>query len=451
MASKVIVKKQKASDLLGHLAIRHMHFNRKKTVSLGIKISEQHYDDHFNQTHQRFDKTTVLDYITINNVIKSKIDDLSCFGLVDEVKENVEEGKHASFIEYFKKNTRIKTNPSTVNVRNSVFNKIEGFREMKGLKDISFNIIDYYLITELKNFIRITSAGSTTKAYMDVIKSVLNRAKRDMLYSEKYNYFEDLDYNIHDEDNSALTKDEVQRLIAFQSEINSYELNMFLIAIFLHGIRASDLFFLRHKDFGKEAIVYKTKKTGKKMSVRYDEKLVTLLCKVKNIKNANETNLFDVTLDNLISEQPNKNEHNKKYGITSKLVEHINSLPKKDFLFKTLMDKEPILMDYDKNFEMTKAQHEAYIRLLVYYNSKLKKVAKSYEVVSQYNIAKITSHTSRYTFANLCLDVKNPDINAISRALGHSSLKTTMDYFNKNFGENRVEKLAKQFNSEFEL
>lgn len=115
------------------------------------------------------------------------------------------------------------------------------------------------------------------------------------------------------------------------------------------------------------------------------------------------------------------------------------------------MDKESVLKGYNKDFEMTTDQHKAYTRQVVYYNSRLKKVVKEYEIANQYKIAKMTSHSSRYTFANLCLEVEHPDVNAISRALGHSSLKTTMDYFNKNFGKERVEKLAMQFNSEFDL
>jgi integrase len=445
MASKVILKKQKASDLEGHLAIQHFHFNKKKIVSLKIKMSEEHFRAHFSDTRQGFERTTIIDYAAINRAIKNKIGDLSCFGVIEG------SDREASFIDYFKKNINIQTNPATISVRNSVLNKIEEFKEKKKYKDIPFAIIDYYFIVELKNFIRSINGGTTTKAYMDVVKSVLNRAKKDLLYIERYNYFEGLDYKIYEEDNSALPKVVVQDLLGFHSDKNSYELNMFLIAIFLHGIRASDLFFLRNENFKNEGIVYRTKKTNKKMSVGYDDKLVTLLCKVTGVKSANETHSTNVTIDSIISDSPNNTDKNRKYGATNRLIEYIDSLPKKDFFFKTLMDKEPILKNYDKNFEMTKEQHKAYTRLVVYYNSKLKKVVKEFEIANQYKIPKITSHSSRYTFANLCLEVEHPDVNAISNALGHSSLKTTIDYFNKNFGKERVEKLAIQFNSEFDL
>jgi integrase len=446
MASKVILKKQKDVENEGHLAIQHFHFGKKKVVSLGLKIKVTHFDDYFNTEHQRFDRTTVIDYQKFNRVIKAKIDDLTCFGHVGDKSY-----KAPSFIEYFQKNIDIQTNPSTINTRKSVLNKINEFSIKKKYKDIPFAIIDFYFITELKNFIRSINGGATTKTYMEIVKSVLNRAKKDLLYIEKYNYFEDLDYKICEIDNSALTKEELQGLLSFQSDKNTYFLDMFMIAIFLHGVRASDLFFLRNGDFKVEGIFYRSKKTNKKMAVRYDDKLVTLLCKITGVKSANETNQMNVTIESIISDTPNNTDKNERYGATKRLVKYIDSMPKKDFFFKALLDREPILKGYNKNFEMTKEQHQAYTRLVVFYNSKLKKVVEEYEYANQYKIAKMTSHSSRYTFANLCLEVEHPDVNAISRALGHSSLKTTMDYFNKNFGKERVEKLAIQFNSEFDL
>jgi integrase len=86
-----------------------------------------------------------------------------------------------------------------------------------------------------------------------------------------------------------------------------------------------------------------------------------------------------------------------------------------------------------------------YIRLVVHYGYILGKILK------RYIIEKITSHKNRYTFANLVLDVPNPDVYVISKALGRSNMQTTIYYFNKNFGKERVENLVKGLNSEFLL
>jgi hypothetical protein len=40
MASKVILKKQNEVDIDGHLAIQHFHFDKKKFVSLKIKMNK---------------------------------------------------------------------------------------------------------------------------------------------------------------------------------------------------------------------------------------------------------------------------------------------------------------------------------------------------------------------------------------------------------------------------
>lgn len=452
MSSKVILKKQRKGDIDGHLVIQHFHYGERKIISLKKKISEEHYLTYFEPEFQRFRRTSVIDYEAFNRLIKKNIGDLSCFGVV--------ENNNISFIEYFKKNIAIQTNPSTIQVRNSVLNKIEEFElTKKKYKGIPFSIIDYFFIIGLKNFIQIKCAGSTTKAYMDVIKSVLNRAKLDLLYIEKYDYFKKIDYKIIGFDNSALPKEIVQKLLEIEHDKNIYELRMFLIAIFLHGIRISDLLLLKNEDFKKDKIFYVSKKSKKDMTVRYDDKLVTLLSKILSIPLVEETHSLNVEIDKILAfEDGNlknvditkeyterQNNKNKFYGGTQRLIAHTQSLPKKEYFFKKIMDKEPLLGKYDKRKDMTEVQKKAYTRLVVYYNSILGKIAKKYD------IEKMTSHTSRYTFANLSLGVPTPDINAISNALGHSSVKTTIDYFNKNFGKERVEKLGKEFNSEFLL
>lgn len=438
MASKVIVKKQKADDTEGHLAIQHLHFNKKKIISLKERVSVEDFKIHFSAERNRFARTTLIDYKKLNKLIKDNINDLRCFGVVDK-------SISTSFIDYFKKEITLQTNPSTISVRNSVLKKMEEFKTKKGYKDIPFNIIDYDFIVELKNHIRLKNIGTTTQAYMNVVKAVLNKAKLESKYVEKFNYFKGLKYRMIEKLNSALTKEELQLLLNVDVDPNIYEVRMFLIAFFMHGIRASDLFLLRYGDFKKDKIEYISKKTEKPMEVRYDDKLVTLLCKVVGVESANDTNNLYVTLDLILDNYEAQNNKNQEFGATERLINHIRSQPKKNFLFKEFMDREPSLSKYNKDFEMTDLQHKAHARLVVHYSYILGKIAK------RYAIDKITSHTSRYTFANLALDVPNPDLQAISKALGHSNLQTTINYFNKNFGKERVENLAKVLDSRFLL
>jgi integrase len=447
MASKVILKKQKASDKEGHLAIQHLHHNKKKIVSLQIKISEFYFDKYFDKVDQQFRRTTLFNYADYNGKIRRGIDDLSCFGIVDP-------SKTTSFIKYFEKDIDIQINPNTIGVRKSVLKKLVEFRDYKKLKDIPFSIIDYHFIVGLKNFIRLTKEGTTTKCYMDVVKAVLNIAKKDLLYIERYNYFKGLDCRITDTDNSALTKDQLQGLLDIEEDPNIYELTMFLLGVFLHGIRISDLLLLRNDDFKSDKILYYSKKRNKKMPVRYDDKLVSLFIRIVKIPTVVDTNKLNVGIDDILDNYEAQNNKNEIYGATQQLIKHIHSLPKKDLFFKEFVKREPLLLKYNKRFEMTPEEHKAYIRLVVFYNSILEKIVKRCNEKwkdSSINIEKITSHSSRYTFATLALGVEHPDVNAISNALGHSSLKTTMDYFNKNFGKERVEKLGRDFNSDFNL
>jgi integrase len=440
MASKVILKKQQSSDQVGHLAIQHLHFNQKKIVSLKIKMGQKHYDDYFNETHQRFDRTSVIDYAGINSIIKVKIDDLSCFGLAptDGVKET-------SFIKYFEKISNTKTNYSTKGVRNSVLKKLADFMKIKGYNDISFQIIDFFFINELKNFIRSTCNGKTTKTYMDVVKSVLNHAKKDLLYIELYDYFEKMEFGIIHRKNSALTKFELQRLLGVKDDVNQYYLNMFLTAIFLHGIRVSDLLLMTNAMFTNTGVEYFQLKTGNFMKVNYDDKLVTMLLKIADLPLVTETNFLYTEIDEITQVKSRINSKNLLYGGQTSLLNHVRSLKQNDYFFKKIMDREPILANYNKEQPFTELQHKAYVRLVVHFNYILKKIAK------RYLLQNITSHTGRYTFANISLDFPSSSISATGAALGHSSVKTTIEYFNRAFDDARIVNLGQEFNDGFDL
>jgi integrase len=438
MASKVILKKQNSMEVSGHLAIQHFQYNRKKVISLKQKMTVDEFTLYFNPDKNRFERTTLIDYKKYNKLIKENINDLKWLGVVDTTDTT-------SFIEYFKMEIDLQTNLSTISVRKSVLKKVEEYKTIKKLKDIPFNIIDHKFILGLKNHIRVSNVGTTTRSYMNVIKAILNKAKLEGKYFEKFNYFKGLKYGIIEKSNSALSKNELHQLLNIETDPNICELRMFLIGVFMHGLRASDLFLLRNENFKKDKIEYYSKKNDKKMTVAYDDTLVTLLCNVTGIASAHESNSLNVAIDLIIDDVVAQKEKNVKYGATKRFIDHVTSLPKKNFFFKVFMSKEPSLDKYDKNFEMTKLQYNAHIRLVVHYGYILSKIAQRYQ------IDKMTSHTSRYTFANLALDGPNPDVPTISKALGHSNLQTTIDYFNKNFGKDRVENLAKEFNSEFFL
>jgi integrase len=89
---------------------------------------------------------------------------------------------------------------------------------------------------------------------MNVVKAVLNKAKLESKFVEKFNCFKGLKYRIVEKTNSAVSKKQVQLLLDVETDLDIYKLRMFLIGIFMHGIRTSDLLLLRNEDFKKNKI-----------------------------------------------------------------------------------------------------------------------------------------------------------------------------------------------------
>lgn len=440
MTSRVIFKKQKASDDFGHVAIQYFDGKgNKKVISLKIKILETYWDKNFNLLKQKFDRSNQSPtyHLAINDAIKAKINETTAFQLVTE--------QNVSFIKFFEGRIKFKRNVSTISVRNSVLKKLIGFKIYLKLRDIPFSIIDEDFLKEFTGYILDTkNSGTTAKAYLAVIKTVLNEAKKKQLYVENYNYFKDLDFEIIEGSNSALTMSQVQSLLDIpSSDKNFFYIQMFLASIFLHGIRVSDLLLMKNSNFKNDLIVYKSKKTGIKMEVEYDDKLVTILSRLYGFDLS--INLLLTDIDKVLDNEENINNKNTIYGGTERLINHIQSLNKNDFMLKSYLGTEPALLNYNKAQQMTNDQYKAYIRLVNKYSSKLKIVAKNLKIDS------ISSHSARYTFANINLSTPKPDLLAVSRALGHKNLQTTQIYFNKNFGGENVVAVVKNFNDKFKL
>lgn len=441
MTSKVIIKKQKASDDKGHLAIQYFNGNGKKKIkSLGIPISEVVFNDCFSKIFQRFEPCKLLEYKTINKAIDLAINDFSIFD-VKTAKTNSDD----DLLSYFKKRALLKENRNTKNVRNSVYNKIVKFQALKNLDSIPFHIIDANFIEEFKIEVRKVNVGKTTKTYMNVLKTVLNSAKRDGLYFEKYDYFKGLDYQIIEKTNSALTLQQVQMLIDGNKEEPNPTINMFLAQLFMNGLRVSDLLLLRNQNFKAENIEYIMKKTNYKMDCDYDDKIVSIFTAIYGLKSLYEHNKLSMDIDKVLDIEYSINNKNIVYGGTSTLIEYVQSLPPNNFVFEKFMAKETSLINYNHEFEMTDEQQKAFTRLIVKYRSDLKKVA------IKYKITKIVPHTARYTFCNLVLSGENPDILSISKLLGHKNLATIQAYLNKNFGKENQRKVVKTFNNSIDL
>ncbi len=453
MTSKVILKKKNTSDPFGYLGIRYFNGRgEKKVISLGERLTEDNFDKFFDSEFNLFKKTTLIDYKLLNNKITEKINDFSIFDTKNSKKHT------QSFLTYFRDYLELIPNPQTKNSYSVGLKKLEEFKTHKKYNDILFSQIDNTFVIELKNYFLSKLSPNTTKQYLIIIKTILNLSKRDGLYSERFNYFSKLNIKTTYSNKKILSESDIQILREMTpytkesdyKEKNKYydTRNMLLFSMLSSGLRVSDLFLIRNKDFKNDHIEIITKKTSLSMRIPYNDKLIGLLLDIHN--------LYDLTLpmgtgyygipqsgDNFKEVRKTKN---KTYNLKH-LLEHIKTLPPNDFLFKDFMSLEPSLNKYNKVKEMTQEQNSSINRLRGNYNYWLKEMIKHYD----FEIEQISSHTGRYSWTNLLLNIEGVNLVQIQRSLGHKRLSTTESYIEKNFGLDKMEIIGNMLSDKLEI
>lgn len=453
MTSKVILKKKNSTDEFGYLAIRYFNGNGvKKVVSLGERLTDEEFKL-YNPDYKSF-KETKTKYKLLNKKINEKINDFSIFDN-KTTKKNTK-----SFITYFRDHLELIANPSTKKSYSVGLKKLEAFKEFKKYNDILFTQIDNTFVIELKNYFLTQVSANTAKQYLIIIKTVLNISKIDGMYNEKYNYFSKLNIAATYSNKKVLSENDIKLLLemtpyiynednVFIKDNKHYETrNLLLFSMLCSGLRVSDLILIRNKDLKNDYIEIITKKTSLSMRIPYNDKLIGLLLNIYQ--------LWDYTLGwgtggygvaHLLSDdkelKKTKNiDYNKK-----QILEHIKTLPENDFLFKDFMSLEPSLKKYDKLKELTLEQDNSMNRMRAIYNFRLKAMIKDFK----FDIEKISSHTGRYTWTNLLLNIEGVNLVDIKRSLGHKRLSTTENYIERNFGLEKMENIGTKLSDMFEI
>ena len=448
MTSKVILKKKSSKDTFGYLGIRFFNGKGvKKVLSLGERLNEIDFNKFFDSEFNLFKKTTIIDYRLLNSKINDKINDFSIFDTIT-TKQSTK-----SFLTYYKNHLELIPNQNTKESYSVVLKKLEEFKTFKKYSDILFSQIDNTFVIELKNYFLTKLSPNTTKQYLIVIKTILNSSKRDGLYSERYNYFSKLNITSTYSNKKILSEKDIQVLREMTyyldndcKEKNKYfeTRNMLLFSMLCSGLRVSDLFLIRNKDFKTDYIEILTKKTSLSMRIPYNDKLLGLLLDIYNLHDYTLGSygiIYFLSGDKEVRKTKNI-DYNKK-----QILEHIKTLPENDFLFKDFMSLETSLTKYNKLRETTPEQNDSLNRLRGIYNYWLKEMIKNFD----FDIDSISSHTGRYSWTNLLLNIEGINLVQIQRSLGHKRLSTTESYIEKNFGLEKMEVIGTKLSDKLEI
>lgn len=280
----------------------------------------------------------------------------------------------------------------------------------------------------------------------------MNEAKREGLYKEDYNYFSKLNIKETYSNKKILTENDMNTLFEINYQNKFFDTkNMLVFSIFAQGLRVSDIFFIKNKDFKKEYLEVIMKKTMKPLRVPYNDKLIDLLLLIYqqeyldaskwSSEEEEDEHGYSYAVHSSLEFRQNKH---KEMGTIERLLKHIATLPHEEYMFKNFMKYEPILENYDKKRELTEEQDTALGRLRSRYNMTLKVMIKRCNL----EIENISSHTGRYTWTNMLLNM-GVDILLISRSLGHKRISITERYIEKNFGLEKLENIGSKLSDKF--
>jgi integrase len=453
--SNVILKKIKSTDTIGTLQVQYFNGKgKKKQISLSLKLSEEYFSKYYDKEFKQFRKNSVFDYVTYNNKIKEYISNSPFENNFNYVPKLLLEYISVSMLEIDNLNTR--------EGYKVVHKHLKTFLETTGEVDVEIKNVNIDLLISFKKHLQKKNiTNSTIYHYFVILKGILNKInERDFNVGYLKNIFKILNIKVPPSRvKDLLTTEDVSKMISVSFDYRFFNyVQMGLLQLFGMGLRFSDLCFLRVEDFQNTGITYTTKKNTKTIIIPYESGLlIYVLFNIFKLKlppvnpynYKNDSNYFigeSSSISNSLSDFTTySNLEKEKYEkqLIKLFLQHIKTLPKKQFIFHDYFKSEELLK-YSKKDELTESQLKDYKSLSVRYNYYLKKIRTDLKL----EIDNISSHTFRHSFTNFMIE-EGFGIYEISQSLSHSGVVITQKYLTKNFDLKKIKDLNKTTFSRF--
>lgn len=362
--------------------------NRKTTfVSLQISVLPEYWD----KDRECIKKNNkIKGYVRLNNFIDNKrvemknqlmdaeqVDKSLSTKKIKEIIKGEDVIDFFDFSERYQKSIEHSGSVRLYNQCKAVLNKLERFNKSRKLRfsEITVSYLKRFtehLATECKN------KTNTISTNLKVIRKLYNLAILEDLVPEEKSPFRKLKLEWEKANIDYLTKEDIQkiRLVELDPDKKDYHIrNLFVFAIYVGGLRISDLLMLRWRDVQDNIRVkVYTQKTKTNLTIK----------------------LTKVSLDIL--------------SIYTK--EGMNS--KSDFIFPFLSN--------DIDHSNVKYLYKRISSINAAINVRLKEIAKKAGIDKNLHF-----HMSRHTFATRGLEIGLP-LSHVSKLMGHSSVKMTENY-----------------------
>lgn len=406
-----------------------------------------------------FKKTTVIDYKLINDKIKENINK-DVFQEVDIITEKVK-SKTYLFLEYFETRKELQLNKSTVHTYETAIKNFKGYLSTINREDVEFSEIDSDFIKKLSNHFKSKGLeGSTIRFLFNTYSTVFNKASKSKVYIYSNPFKDETKEKVNGKPKRVLQIEDLRILMDLRKGDKYWlESRIFLFCFLGNGMRVGDMFMMKIGNIKKDELVYRQMKVDTNIKLKYNEQIFQILFELvgldewhrKLLTNMN-SNMLRVATYNALYKTSDKTELEELFsdyeGVCKrKLYYHISKMDKNQLLFKDYFDYPEYYTDYDKTKPFNENQFIEYKRKLASYNVKLKRMAKMYNL----SITDIITHSARFTFTNVLLDMKEINLNDIRIALGHTNIGTTQKYIQKGFDFKKSDVLNEKLSSIFQV
>lgn len=485
--AKAVLRKHKAKDVEGYLAIRlsdgknQSHKTLSKEIDFKIKVK------YWNSKIGRVRKNDDIDYLEINRILE-----------IAEKKygHTVSISTKGTFTEHWKNYITQHSNTGTSVFYQKVLDKISTYKEV-----IKYNDIDNDFVLSLQKYLNSTLSPNTTVHYMRLFKSILNNAIALGKCAYIVHPFAKVSFSMEKKTKEVLDESDIKKLMTTRMD-DGMKLfntrNKIIFQIFSQGMRCSDLINLKWCNIMDDGYIhYTTIKNKKMLKVNISNILWTILIHrykvVTDQYNIAVLQKNDDVIDNIVKFKYNQltkviktKDTNAKLFIYAKEMiyqlaknDDYNQLPIFDFItgHKTknrdlLSQLDPIIKSYNTRNKNKMKADNIQLQSILYTDDRfiddinkrileIKRLnctsplifSKALEIKnyldylaihvkqSQYNKelkelqnyvglsrrVNLTSHLSRHSYASMLQRLK-VDIHSISSALGHSTIDVTQVY-----------------------
>ncbi len=383
MASvKIVLRKKQNKDGTYPLAVRITKDRKSSYVHVGHHIQESFWDE-----KNRKVKKSHPNSIRLNNLLSKKLSEAEDNLLDMEVQKNdissqviksrLKTSKTSSFFAQGDIHLAALKKQGKFNQYSNDSGRISSFRQFLNDSDISFQQITVLLLNKYRAYLKAKKLSEQTIVnYLTIIQTQFNKAIAAGIVDVKYYPFgrDKIKLKSPRSLKIGLSPEEVKLLEGLKLPKDSTEhhaRNLWLIAFYFAGMRASDVLRLKWADFQNDRLYYSMGKNEKPGSLKVPEKALKILSEYRG----------------------------KNYA--------------HDLVFPYL----EMLPDLKDTFEVQR-RISAVIQKL---DASLKDIAKEVGITK-----KLTMHIARHTFGNISGD-KIP-IQMLQKLYRHTSITTTIGY-----------------------